>query len=161
MSVGAVRRVLPGVALAAVVVVALVMAGAGRDRGPRSAEARAHAIADDLRCPVCQGLSVADSHSDTAAAMYDEIRRRVAEGDSDSEIKAYYVSRYGQWVLLEPETSGVGVLVWIVPVAAFLVAVGGLSLAFRRWRRRPTLRATEEDRALVEAALAEQRGSAP
>ena len=153
-----IRRVLPGVALAAVVAVALVMAGAGRGGGPRSAEARAQAIADDLRCPVCQGLSVADSHSDTAGAMYEEIRRRVAAGESESEIKAYYVSRYGEWVLLEPEASGVGALVWMLPVAALLLAVGGLTLAFRHWRRQPTLRATEEDRALVEAALAERRG---
>ena len=154
-----IRRVVPGVVLAAVVALALVVAGAGRGAPPRSAEARAHAIADDLRCPVCQGLSVADSHSDTAAAMYDEIRRRLAAGESESEIKAYYVSRYGEWVLLEPETSGVGALVWVMPVAALVVAVGGLTLAFRRWRRQPTLRATDEDRALVEAALAEQRGA--
>ena len=155
-----IRRVLPGVALAAVVAVALVMAGAGRGGGPRSAEAQVQAIADDLRCPVCQGLSVADSHSEVARAMYEEIRRRVAAGESESEIKAYYVSRYSQWVLLEPETSGVGVLVWMLPVGALLVAAGGLALAFRHWRRQPTLRATDEDRALVEAALAERRGSA-
>ena len=154
------RRVLPVAALVAVIAVALVVGGAGRGGGPRSAEARAHAIADDLRCPVCQGLSVADSHSDTAGAMYEEIRRRVAAGESDADIKTYYVSRYGEWVLLEPETSGVGAIVWVLPVGALILAVGGLTLAFRRWRRQPSLVATDEDRALVEAALAEQRGTA-
>jgi cytochrome c-type biogenesis protein CcmH len=153
-----IRRVLPGVALVAVVVVALVIGGAGRDKGPRSPAARAEAIAEDLRCPVCQGLSIADSHSPTAEAIYEDIRRRVAAGESDAAIKASYVSSYGKWILLRPETSGVGALVWVLPVTALLLGVGALAIAFRRWRRQPALAATDEDRALVEAALANQRG---
>jgi len=148
------RRVLPGVALAAVVVAALVIGGAGRGHGPRSPAERAHAIAADLRCPVCQGLSVADSPSPTAKAIYDDVRHRVDTGQSDGAIKAFYVGVYGEWILLRPETSGVGALVWILPVAALLLGAGGLALAFRRWRRQPALAVTEEDRALVEAALA-------
>ena len=153
-----IRRVVPGVALAAVVVVALVIGGAGRDKGPRTPAARVQSIAEDLRCPVCQGLSVADSHSPTAEAMRDDIARRVEAGESADAVKAYYVSRYGEWVLLRPEASGVGGLVWILPVAALLLAAGGLSLAFRRWRRQPAMAATDEDRALVEAALAKHQG---
>ncbi len=149
-----IRRALPVVALVAVVAVALVVGGAGRGGGPRSAAARAQAIADDLRCPVCQGLSVADSHSPTAEAMYDDIRRRAEAGESDAAIKGYYVSRYGDWVLLDPKTSGVGAVVWLLPVSALVLALGGLAFAFRRWRRQPGRSATEEDRALVEAALA-------
>lgn len=152
-----IRRVLPGVALAAVVVVALVIGGAGRDKGPRSQAAKAQAIAEDLRCPVCQGLSVADSHSPTAEAMREDIRRRVDAGESAASIKAHYVGSYGAWVLLRPEASGVGVLVWVLPVGALLLAAGGLVLAFRRWRRQPAMAATDEDRALVEAALARKR----
>jgi cytochrome c-type biogenesis protein CcmH len=155
-----IRRFLPGVALVAVVAVALVVGGAGQRGGSRSPSARAEAIADDLRCPVCQGLSVADSHSPTSEAMYDDIRRRVEAGESESAIKAYYVSRYGEWVLLDPDTSGVGVVVWILPVAALILAVGGLALAFRRWRRQPGRAATDEDRALVEAALARRQEGA-
>ena len=153
-----IRRVLPGVALAAVVVVALVIGGAGRDKAPRSPAARTQAIAEDLRCPVCQGLSVADSHSPTAEAMKEDIRRRVDAGESAEAVKAYYVSRYGEWVLLRPEASGVGAVVWILPVGGLLLAAAGLALAFRRWRRQPTMAATDEDRALVEAALAKQQG---
>jgi len=152
-----IRRFLPGVALAAVIVVALVIGGAGPDKGPRTPAARAQSIGEDLRCPVCQGLSVADSHSPTAEAMREDIRRRVDAGESAEAVKAYYVSRYGEWVLLRPEAFGVGGLVWILPVAALLLAAGGLGLAFRRWRRQPAVAATDEDRALVEAALAKQR----
>jgi cytochrome c-type biogenesis protein CcmH len=152
-----IKRLLPAVALVGVVATALVIGGAGRDRGPRSPAARAEAIAEDLRCPVCQGLSVADSHSDTAKSMYEEIRRRVDAGESDRAIKGRFVNSYGEWVLLKPETSGVGAVVWILPVTALLFAAGGLALAFRRWRRQPTLAASDEDRALVEAALASQQ----
>jgi cytochrome c-type biogenesis protein CcmH len=155
-----IRRVLPGVALVAVVVVALVVGGAGRTSGPRTAAGRAQAIAEDLRCPVCQGLSVADSHAPTAKAIHDDIRRQVDAGESDAAIKARFVNSYGEWVLLRPETSGAGAVVWILPLIALLLGVGGLALAFRRWRRQPALAATDEDRALVEAALADQRGGA-
>jgi cytochrome c-type biogenesis protein CcmH len=155
-----IRRFLPAVALAAVIVTALVIGGAGRDRGPRSPAARTQAITEDLRCPVCQGLSIADSHTPTAEAIREDVRRRVDAGQSDAEIKAAFVASYGQWILLRPETSGVGALVWVLPVSALLLAVGGLAFAFRRWRREPTLAATDEDRALVDAALADQQGGA-
>jgi cytochrome c-type biogenesis protein CcmH len=149
-----IRKVLPVAALLAVVVAALIIGGAGRSHPNRSPAARAHDIAAVLRCPVCQGLSVADSPSPTAKAIYDDIRHRVDAGESDASIKAYFVGVYGQWILLQPETSGVGALVWILPVTALLLGVGGLALAFRRWRRQPVLAASDEDRALVEAALA-------
>ena len=152
------RRWLPAVALAAVVAVALVVGGAGRGAS-RSPSARAHTIASELRCPVCQGLSVADSPSETAKAIYEDIRRRVDAGQPDSSIKAYYVGRYGEWVLLKPPTSGISALVWILPATALLFGAGVLALAFRRWRREPARAATDEDRALVEAAL--QQGQAP
>ncbi|HYH52127.1 MAG TPA: cytochrome c-type biogenesis protein [Acidimicrobiia bacterium] len=151
-----IRRLLPALALAAVVVTALVIGGAGRG-GERSAGARTLSIAEDLRCPVCQGLSVADSHSPTAEAMKEDIRRQVDSGASDSDIRASYVARYGEWILLRPETSGVGALVWVLPVSALLVGGGGLAFAFRRWRRQPTLSASDDDRALVDAALARQQ----
>jgi len=150
-----IRRVLPGVALAAVVVAALVIGGAGRSHPSRSPSARARAIAAELRCPVCQGLSVADSPSPTAKSIYDDVRRRVDAGESDGAIRAHYVGSYGQWILLKPPTSGMGAVVWVLPVTALLLGAGGLALAFRRWRREPARAATDEDRALVEAALNE------
>jgi cytochrome c-type biogenesis protein CcmH len=155
-----IRRFLPAVALVAVIVTALVIGGAGRDRGPRTPAARTEAITGDLRCPVCQGLSVADSHTPTADAIREDVRRRVEAGESDREIRAAYVARYSEEILLRPETSGVAALVWLLPVGALLLAVGGLAFAFRRWRREPTLAATDEDRALVDAALADQHGGA-
>jgi cytochrome c-type biogenesis protein CcmH len=148
-----IRRVLPWVALAAVVTGAL-MVGAVSGRPDPSPAARARRLSAELRCPVCQGLSVADSPSSTARAIADDIRRRIDEGESDGAIRRAYVERYGEWILLQPEGSGLGAVVWALPVAGLVLGGGALALAFRRWRRQPVLHPTEADRALVERALA-------
>jgi cytochrome c-type biogenesis protein CcmH len=100
-------------------------------------EAEVQAIASQLRCVVCQNLSVADSPSDMARQMRDLIRERLVAGDTPREVEAYFVQRYGEWVLLAPPARGLNLLLWLAPfgaVAGGLVLV--LSLA-RRWRRRP------------------------
>lgn len=146
------RRLLPWLGLAAVVVASLVVAaGSGGDAGTSPAT-RVERISEELRCPTCQGLSVADSPSSTARAIRDDVARRIAQGESDDEIKAAYVDRYGEWILLRPSASGVGSLVWALPAAGLVVGAAGLGLAFRRWRREPRLEASEADRALVERA---------
>lgn len=134
-----------------VVVVALVV-GVGGDRSPRTETERVNAIASEVRCPTCRGLSVAESDAATATAIREEIRERLRAGDSPDEIRAYLVSVYGRDVLLRPEGKGLTALVWVLPVVAVLLAGGGLALAFRRWRS-PHRAPTDEDRTLVEEAL--------
>ncbi|HVM40264.1 MAG TPA: cytochrome c-type biogenesis protein [Acidimicrobiia bacterium] len=151
-----VRRLLPWALMAAAVVVALVLATRPGD-APASPEARAERLSSQLRCPVCQGLSVADSPSSTARAIADDVRRRVDAGQTDDEIKRAYVERYGEWVLLRPRSDGVAAVVWALPVVALVGAGVGLAFAFRRWSRQPSMHATEADRRLVEEA----RVSAP
>ncbi len=87
-------------------------------------EARVQALGKMLRCPMCQGLSIADSGSSAARAQMDRVRELVAEGKTDDEIRAYFVARYGEWALLEPPAHGVNWLVFLLPVA--LVLVGAL-----------------------------------
>src|SRR4051812_22351496 len=65
-------------------------------------EARVQHIGHLLRCPTCQGLSIADSQANTARAQLDRVRDLVAEGRSDQEILDYFVARYGEWALLQP-----------------------------------------------------------
>lgn len=96
-------------------------------------EARVQALGKQLRCPMCQGLSIADSSSSAARAQMDKVRELVAAGKSDQEIRDYFTSRYGEWALLEPPASGMNILVWILPL---LLLVGG-GLAIARTMRRP------------------------
>jgi cytochrome c-type biogenesis protein CcmH len=96
-----------------------------------------HDVAAQLRCVVCQSLSVADSPSEIAHQMKDIIRERLAAGETPEQVRAYFVEKYGTWILLAPPRQGFNLLVWVVP----FVAIGlGLVLVFvvlRRWSRRP------------------------
>jgi cytochrome c-type biogenesis protein CcmH len=85
-------------------------------------EKRALVVGHTIRCAVCQGLSVADSPSPMAQAMLDRVRELVSEGKNDDEIRAYFVERYGEWILLEPKAAGLNWLVWLLPFA--FVGVG-------------------------------------
>jgi len=96
-------------------------------------EARVQALGKQLRCPMCQGLSIADSNSSAARAQMDKVRELVAAGKTDQEIRDYFTARYGEWALLEPPASGMNVLVWLLPLA--LLLGGGLAIA--RTMRRP------------------------
>jgi cytochrome c-type biogenesis protein CcmH len=117
--------------------------------GDESVSARTQSLASELRCVDCQGLSVADSATSTAKATRADIAARVRRGESDGEIRRVYVDRYGEAVLLKPASSGLGALVWAIPIAAMLLAAGGLVIALRRWSRQPRLVASPEDEALV------------
>lgn len=102
---------------------------------PADLEEQVRIIASQLRCPVCQNLSVADSPSELARQMRDLIREQISEGKSPEQIKAYFVSKYGEWVLLAPKPKGFRLLVWVLP---FAVASGGILLVVfvtRRWVR--------------------------
>ena len=141
----------------ALVLVGMLAYGATDARAPRTEADRVNAIASEIRCPTCAGLSAAESDAAAAQAVRDEIRTRLREGESDQEIRSYFVSRFGREILLKPEASGVAGLVWVLPVAGFVVAAGGLVLALRRWRTAPVGPATDADRRLVAEALQRRR----
>ena len=145
------RRLVPWIVLAAVVIATLAIV-VWPDGGDASPSARARALSEELRCPECEGLSVADSSAPTARAMRADIRERVAAGESDAEIRQAMIDRFGDSVLLKPEGEGIGLLVWGLPVVALVLGAGGLGYALWRWRRQPTLHATDADEALVERA---------
>jgi cytochrome c-type biogenesis protein CcmH len=94
------------------------------------------AIAQELRCVVCQNLSVADSPSEMAQQMRGIIREQLAAGQNSQQIKDFFVSKYGEWVLLAPTTRGFSLLVWVLP---FTVLIFGIALGLwfmRRWSAR-------------------------
>ena len=99
-------------------------------------ETRARALQKELRCVVCQGESVDESNAPIAADIRKLIRERIAAGDSDSQIKDYLVSRYGDFVLMKPPLEPNTVLLWFGPVAVLLIGAGVAETAVMRARRR-------------------------
>ena len=76
-----------------------------------------------VKCPACEDLSVAQSNATSSIAVRNDIARRVREGQSDNKILTSLEATYGTSILLSPSTSGLGFLLWLVPLAA-LVALG-------------------------------------
>jgi cytochrome c-type biogenesis protein CcmH len=85
---------------------------------PTRAE-QARLIAAELRCPDCQALSVAESHTHAADAIRAEIAEQLAAGRSVDEVRQHFVDRYGQWILLQPADP----LIWLLPVVVVLSGV--------------------------------------
>lgn len=120
-------------------------------------DAEVEAIARHLRCVVCQNLSVADSPSEMARQMREVIRDRLTHGETPEAVKAYFVSRYGEWVLLSPPARGFPLLAWVLPLAAL---GGGLVAALAiltRWSRRGAKSRDGEDGEVDDEDLAAVR----
>src|SRR5215467_2925502 len=83
---------------------------------------RVYEVGSQLRCVVCQNLSVADSPSEMASQMRAIVRERLAAGDSPDQVVQYFVDKYGEWILLKPRRQGFTLVVWLAPAVA--VAVG-------------------------------------
>ena len=93
---------------------------------------RTNEVASLLRCPVCQGMSVADSPSEMAVNMKEQVRELLARGFTEEQILSYFELSYGQFVLLKPKFQGVNGLVWLLP----LIALGiGVAIVFFKLRK--------------------------
>ncbi|MFL5310184.1 MAG: cytochrome c-type biogenesis protein CcmH [Myxococcales bacterium] len=99
-------------------------------------EARTNDIGGLLRCPVCQGLSVADSPSSMARNMKAEVREKLASGYDQEQILAYFERSYGEFVRLDPPMRGVNWLVWFGPLAVLVVGGGVVAFAVKRSSRK-------------------------
>lgn len=155
------RRAYGWLALAVVVVVALAVGVMDRS-GRETPEERARSIGETISCPVCDGQSVADSDATPARGIRVFINEQIDAGRSDEEIREAVDSRYPESLLLTPESSGVGAVVWVLPVVVLGVAVAGIGYVFLRWREMPAGRqASRADRALVDAALRSDPGAVP
>jgi cytochrome c-type biogenesis protein CcmH len=100
---------------------------------PADIDDRTREIATELRCVVCQNLSVADSPSEMAQQMRAIVREQVQAGKTSDEIKEFFVSKYGEWVLLRPKTTGFSALLWILPYVVLSVGVLAALWFIRRW----------------------------
>lgn len=91
------------------------------------------ALASELRCPVCQGNSIQDSPSELAQEMRDLIRDQLREGKTPDEVRAYFVAKYGEWILLSPRAEGLNLVVYLVPLAVILIGGAVVWRSVRRW----------------------------
>ncbi len=105
--------------------------------GDDELQAKTKEIAKVLRCAVCQSESVWESNSTLAIQMRDIVRDRLLAGESADEIKDYFVSRYGDYIVFKPRFEGINLLLWGGPFTILLI--GGVILLrnIRRWTRKP------------------------
>jgi cytochrome c-type biogenesis protein CcmH len=104
----------------------------GQVRSEAETEMMVRTLAAELRCPVCQGVSIQESPTELALEMKGVIRGLLNEGRSPQEVKDYFVDRYGEWVLLEPKREGFNLLVYLLP---FVVLGAGLIVVARTVRK--------------------------
>jgi cytochrome c-type biogenesis protein CcmH len=97
-------------------------------------EHRAREIGKVLRCPVCQGENIDESHAEVSRDLRLLVRERLVAGDQDWEVVNYVTDRYGEYVLFEPEAKGANlILYWLGPIALIVAAIG--AFAFIRGRK--------------------------
>lgn len=96
-------------------------------------EARARAISQNLRCPVCQGEDIDDSNAPISRDLRLAVRERLVAGDSDAQVVDYVVARYGEFVLFKPRAEGSSLILWLAG-PAMLLAGGAIALAMSRRR---------------------------
>jgi len=132
----------------------------GKPEGtPLSADAltlRTQQIASTIRCPVCQGLSIADSPSEMAQNMKAQVRALLARGYTEKQILSYFERSYGQFVLLEPKFRGVNSLVWMLPVAALILGIFIVAVKMRHLEQGPAPKQAVAEPANGENSVAEE-----
>ena len=101
-------------------------------------EARFKKLSNELRCPTCQGLSVKDSEAGFSNSIKGKIRELMKQGKSDEEIMAYFVERYGEWILRAPPVSGFNMVLWILPGVAIVTGLLWVLYRSKNWVEKPT-----------------------
>ena len=118
-----------------VLLLTLALTGCFGARDSSSVEERAIGIDKSLICPVCPGETIDQSQVELAKQMRALVREKLAQGESEEEIRDFFVDRYGISVLAEPPKGGFNLMVWIVPPLALLGGGVALFLVVREMRR--------------------------
>ncbi|MBF0236759.1 MAG: cytochrome c-type biogenesis protein CcmH [SAR324 cluster bacterium] len=98
---------------------------------PDELELEVQRISNELRCPTCQGLSVQESSTGFSLKIREKVAELIQEGQSDEQIEAYFVKRYGEWILRAPPKEGFNLILWFLPGVSI---VAGLFLVWLRSR---------------------------
>lgn len=115
-------------------------------------ESRARDISKGLRCLICRNESIDESDADLARDLRLLVRERIVEGDSDKEVVAFVVERYGEYVLLNPQRKGTNLVLWAAAPVLLLtgLAAAGIFLARRRRSASPDALTAAERARLAE-----------
>ncbi len=116
-------------------------------------EKRTMALAEELRCLVCQNQTIADSHAELAIDLKNQIREKLKAGMSEEQIRQYMVARYGDFVLYNPPVKATTVPLWFGPFALLVAALAGLFYYLRRRRSAAPQPLSEAEQARVQALL--------
>jgi cytochrome c-type biogenesis protein CcmH len=90
-------------------------------------------LAVQLRCAVCQGISIQESPSALAREMRELVKEQLRAGRTDAEVKAYFVSKYGEWILLAPKAQGFNLLLYLAPFVLLVGGFVGIAVVVKRW----------------------------
>tara|TARA_B100000686_G_scaffold338373_1_gene410830 strand:+ start:309 stop:839 length:531 start_codon:yes stop_codon:yes gene_type:complete len=101
-------------------------------------EKRFNQLSNKLRCPTCQGLSVKDSDAVFSTSIKSKISELIKQGKSDKEIMAYFVERYGEWILRAPPVSGFNIVLWVLPSATIITGLIWVLYKSKNWVEKPT-----------------------
>ena len=120
-------------------------------------EHRAREISEKLRCLVCQNQSIDDSDAELARDLRVIVRERLENGDSDEEVMDFVVSRYGEFVLLQPRMSARNMLLWGTPLLGLAFGAIAIFVLFRtRSATAPVDRLTPEEQARIDKILGDE-----
>ena len=119
-------------------------------------EARVLAIAEELRCLVCQNETIAASHADLAVDLRNQIRQKLKAGQAKQQIVDFMVARYGDFVLYRPPLRADTVLLWLGPFALLALALAVLAINIRRRRREASAEGWSPEQAQRARALLDE-----
>jgi cytochrome c-type biogenesis protein CcmH len=112
-------------------------------------EARARALSQTLRCMVCQNESIDESNAPLARDLRILVRERIKAGNTDAEVREFLVSRYGEFILLEPRVTPRTLLLWGIPLIVLVLGGIGIALARRRHTQSAEPLSNDEKRRLA------------
>ena len=106
---------------------------------------RAYQLSQQLMCPVCDGQTLDQSQAQISQDMKSVIRNKLEDGETNEQIRTYFIQRYGEAVLAAPVSSGFNLVAWVMPFAIFVGGVLIVANALRRMKKQPKLHAEEAE----------------
>ncbi|MCI7708618.1 MAG: cytochrome c-type biogenesis protein CcmH [Sutterella parvirubra] len=162
MSAQTLKRAAASLALSAALT--LPMAAQAREAAPTAFDPVAHErvvqVSEQLRCLVCQNQSIAESNAELAVDLRNQVIEQVKAGKTNKEIIDYMVERYGDFVLYRPPFKSTTYILWIGPIALFLIGLGAFYVNLRRRKRVVASEAkplTADEQALAADLLGEKK----